>query len=141
MVTVIQAPVVIAGEVIGDGVAGSADFASYITKNYETIILSVTDETENAATGTDKISFRAPYAITLTSVRASVATAPTGSEIIVDINESGSSILSTKLSIDAGEETSTTAATPPVISDGPSRRRENIGRRGPSRKLNRWGRP
>ena len=117
VVTIIQAPVVITGEVIGDGVAGTATFASYITKTYETMILSVTDETENAAVGTGKVSFRSPYAITLTAVRASAATAPTGSELIVDINESGTSILSTKLSIDAGEETSTTAATPAVISD------------------------
>jgi hypothetical protein len=117
VVTIIQAPVIVVGEVIGDGVAGSASFASYITRNYETIIMSVTDQTESAAVGTDKVSFRAPYGITLTSVRASVATAPTGAELIVDINESGTSILSTKLSIDAGEETSTTAATPAVISD------------------------
>jgi hypothetical protein len=37
--------------------------------------------------------------------------------LVVDINEAGASILSTKLSIDASEKTSTTAATPPVISD------------------------
>tara|TARA_R110000824_G_scaffold180061_5_gene360459 strand:+ start:1353 stop:2462 length:1110 start_codon:yes stop_codon:yes gene_type:complete len=117
VVTCIQSPVIVVGEVIGDGVAGSADFASYITRNYETIICSVTDETESAAVGTDKLSFRAPYGITLTSVRASAAVAPSGQELIVDINESGSTILSTKLSIDAGEETSTTAATPAVISD------------------------
>ena len=117
VVTVIQAPVVITGEVIGDGVAGSATFASYITRNFETIIMSVTDETQSASTGSGKISFRAPYAITLTSVRASVATAPTGAKIVIDINESGTSILSTELSIDPNEETSTTAATPPVISD------------------------
>jgi hypothetical protein len=35
----------------------------------------------------------------------------------VDIHESGTTILSTKLTIDNGEKTSTTAATPPVISD------------------------
>jgi hypothetical protein len=35
----------------------------------------------------------------------------------VDINESGSTILSTKLTIDNTETTSTTAATPAVISD------------------------
>jgi hypothetical protein len=35
----------------------------------------------------------------------------------VDINEAGTSVLSTKLSIDAGETSSSTAATPPVISD------------------------
>jgi hypothetical protein len=35
----------------------------------------------------------------------------------VDINEAGTSILSTKLTVDNTETTSTTAATPPVISD------------------------
>jgi hypothetical protein len=58
-----------------------------------------------------------PYAGTLLAVRASVNTAPTGSTLIVDINEAGSTILSTKLSIDASETTSTTAAVPAVISD------------------------
>jgi hypothetical protein len=58
-----------------------------------------------------------PYAMTLTAVRASVKTAPTGSTLVVDINEGGTSVLSTKLSIDATEKTSTTAATAAVISD------------------------
>ena len=115
--TIIQAPIVIVGEVIGDGVAGTATFASYITRNFETIIVALTDQTENASVGTDKVTFRAPYGITLTSVRASCASAPSGSELIIDINEGGTSILSTKLSIDAGETTSTTASTPAVISD------------------------
>jgi hypothetical protein len=35
----------------------------------------------------------------------------------VDINEGGTTILSTKLTIDANEKTSTTAATAAVISD------------------------
>jgi hypothetical protein len=58
-----------------------------------------------------------PYAATLLAVRATVNTAPTGSTLIVDINEAGTSLLSTKLSIDASETTSTTAAVPAVISD------------------------
>jgi len=58
-----------------------------------------------------------PYAGTLLAVRATVNTAPTGSTLIVDINEAGTSLLSTKLSIDASEKTSTTAAVPAVISD------------------------
>lgn len=81
------------------------------------LMFAVSDEATALTTGTAKLTFRMPYAMTLTSVRASVGTAPTGSTLIVDINESGSTILSTKLSIDAGEKTSTTAATPPVISD------------------------
>ena len=58
-----------------------------------------------------------PYAFTVSEVRASVTTAPTGSVATFDINESWTTILSTKITIDAGEKTSTTAATAPVISD------------------------
>jgi len=79
--------------------------------------LAASDETTALTTGAAKVTFRAPCAMTLTAVRASVTTAPVGSTIIVDINENGTSILSTKLSIDASEKTSTTAATAAVISD------------------------
>ena len=59
-----------------------------------------------------------PYAMTVTGVRASLSTAQTsGSIFTVDINEGGTSILSTKLTIDNTEKTSTTAATAAVISD------------------------
>lgn len=78
---------------------------------------AVSDETSDLTTGTAKITFRMPYAFTLSAVRASVATAPTGAALTVDINEGGTTILSTKLTIDAGEKTSTTAATAAVISD------------------------
>ena len=81
------------------------------------LVIACSDETTALTTGTAKVTFRMPYAMTLTAVRASVTTAPTGSTLVVDINESGSSILSTKLSIDASEKTSTTAATAAVISD------------------------
>ena len=79
--------------------------------------LACSDETTAISTGTAKLTFRMPHAMTLTEVRANVQTAPAGSTIIIDINEGGSSILSTKLTIDASEKTSTTAATPAVISD------------------------
>jgi hypothetical protein len=79
--------------------------------------VACSDETTALTTGAAKVTFRLPHAMTLTAVRASVTTAPTGSTLVVDINESGSTILSTKLSIDAGEKTSTTAATAAVISD------------------------
>jgi len=83
----------------------------------ETLRIVVGDETTALSNGTAKVTFRMPWAMTLTAVRASVTTAPTGSTIIVDINEGGVSILSTKLTIDDGEKTSVTAATPAVISD------------------------
>lgn len=81
------------------------------------IPVACSDETTALTTGVAKVTFRMPYAFTLTGVRASLTTAPTGSTLVVDINEGGSSILSTKLSIDASEKTSATAVTPPVISD------------------------
>ena len=81
------------------------------------LIIACSDETTSLTTGAAKANFRAPCAFTLTAVRASVNTAPTGSTLIVDINEAGSTVLSTKLSIDASEKTSTTAASAAVISD------------------------
>jgi len=83
----------------------------------EVLSIAISDETSDLETGTAKGTFRMPFAFTLTEVRASVTTAPTGSTLVFDINEGGVTILSTKLSIDATEKTSTTAATPPVISD------------------------
>jgi len=82
------------------------------------IQLAASDETTAITTGTAKVTFRMPYAMTVTSVRASLSTAQTsGSIFTVDINEAGNTILSTKLTIDNTEKTSVTAATPPVISD------------------------
>lgn len=79
--------------------------------------IACSDETSALTTGAAKATFRMPHAMTLTAVRASVTTAPTGAVLTVDINEAGVSILSTKLTIDATEKTSTTAATAAVISD------------------------
>jgi hypothetical protein len=87
------------------------------TGHPEVLQIACSDETTALTTGTAKVTFRMPFAMTLTAVRASVTTAPTGSTLIVDINESGTTILSTKLSIDASEKTSTTAASAAVISD------------------------
>jgi hypothetical protein len=80
-------------------------------------VIACSDETTALTTGTGKVTFRMPSAGTLTAVKATLTTAPVGSALIVDINEAGTSVLSTKLSIDDGEKTSATAATPAVISD------------------------
>jgi hypothetical protein len=84
-----------------------------------TIGIACSDETTalTASTSVAKVTFRMPYAMTVTAVRASVTTAPTDATILVDIHESGTTILSTKMMIDATELTSTTATTPYVISD------------------------
>jgi hypothetical protein len=80
-------------------------------------VIAASDETTALTAWTAKVTFRMPYRFILTEVRASVTTAPTWAAITVDINEDWSTILSTKLTIDATEKTSTTAATPAVISD------------------------
>jgi hypothetical protein len=82
------------------------------------MIIACSDETTNLTTGTAKVTFRAPFAFTILGLRANVNTAPTGTTIIVDINEAGSTIMATnKLSIDASEKTSVTAATAAGITD------------------------
>jgi hypothetical protein len=80
------------------------------------IQLAASDETTALTAGTNKVTFRLPVAFTLTAVRASLTTAQaSGSIFTVDINQGGSSVLGTKLTIDNTEKTSTTAATPATI--------------------------
>jgi hypothetical protein len=81
----------------------------------EHMLIACSDETTSLTTGTAKVTFRMPYAFTLTDVRASVNVAPTGAILTIDINEAGATILTTKLTIDISEKTSTTAATAAVI--------------------------
>jgi hypothetical protein len=89
----------------------------------ESFIIACSDETTALTTGTNKAVFRMPYAFTVTAVRASLTTAGTGANLVtVDINEDTTaggvtpvSILTTPITIDATEKTSTTAATQPVI--------------------------
>jgi len=84
--------------------------------NTTSFVVACSDETTALTTGT-KVTMRMPYAFTLTAVRASLTTAGTGANLVtVDIEQGGSSILSTNITIDATETTSTTATTPPVIS-------------------------
>jgi len=83
------------------------------------LALAASDETSDLEAGTNAITFRMPYAMaSLDEVRISLTTAPTTNSLVtVDINEGGTTILSTKLTIDLTELTSTTAATNAVISD------------------------
>lgn len=98
------------------GVPASGDLAN--CDGYrEAIGIAASDETTALVVADDAATFRMPYGFTLTDVRATVTTAPTGAAITIDIEESGTTVLSTLLTIDATEKTSTTAATPPVISD------------------------
>ena len=98
---------------IVDATVSLADVA--IAAKTEVLGISCSDETSDLETGTAKATFHMPYAFTLTGVKATVTTAPVGSVLTVDINEAGATILTTKLTIDASEKTSATAATAAVI--------------------------
>jgi hypothetical protein len=122
----------VVGDVVGPGSATSGNLATYngttgkliadggasiATLKQEVIELAASDETTTLTTGTAKLTFRMPFALTLTAVRSSVTTASSSGLVTADIKENGATILSTLLSIDATERTSTTAATAAVISD------------------------
>ena len=79
------------------------------------LIIACSGTTQALTVGTARETLRADQAFTLTGVRASLTTAATGSTVIVDINLNGTSVLGTKLSIDATEKTSTTAASAATI--------------------------
>jgi hypothetical protein len=82
------------------------------------LVIACSDEITPITAAANKVKFRMPYAMTVSAVRASLSTAQTsGSIFTVDIHESGTTILSTKLTIDNTETTSTTAAAAAVISD------------------------
>ena len=97
------------------GVTKKIDFDKLVGSFPAELVIACSDETTDLTTGTAKVTFRMPYKMNCTEVRANVNTAPVGSTIEVDINKNGASILGTVISIDASEKTSTTATTPPFV--------------------------
>jgi microcystin-dependent protein len=61
--------------------------------------------------------YRVPWAATLTAVKANRNGTNSNGAVTIDVNEGGTSVLSTEITIDQNEATSLTAATPAVISD------------------------
>tara|TARA_R100000951_G_C2612823_1_gene171771 strand:- start:332 stop:1084 length:753 start_codon:yes stop_codon:yes gene_type:complete len=106
-----------------DGTVALATTASYaLSVNWSGLPaeygVAVSDETTDLTTGTAKLTFRMPFAMTLTSIRANVTTAPSGSDILVGVNTSGGSIINdaiAPLRIDSEETTSVTATNQPQI--------------------------
>lgn len=84
---------------------------------YDTIIASASDESTPIGIGGPKTTFRAPYPLDMTDgyVRASLTTANTGSDFIIDLTMNGTSMFSTLLRIDNGSRTSVGSAIPAVI--------------------------
>jgi len=82
----------------------------------QSIIVAASDEGTAITTGTAKTTWRMPYPFQILAVKASLTTAGGSSgTTTIDINDDTVSILSTKLTIDQGELTSVTAATPYVL--------------------------
>ena len=84
--------------------------------------IACSDETTALTATTNLVTFRMPYAMTLNAgiagIRASLTGAGSTSGVTtIDVNQGGVSILSTKLTIDYGELTSYTGATPVYISN------------------------
>jgi hypothetical protein len=86
-------------------------------RQVETLIFALTTPETNIALDTEILAINAfPYAMTITAARLDVAVAPTGSTLIVDMKKNGTTMMTTKFSIDATEFSSTTAVAPPVLS-------------------------
>lgn len=84
----------------------------------EVIAIAASDESTALTTGTAKVTFHMPYAFTLTDIKATVTTAPTDATLIADVNDGGTSIMTTdKLDIETGEFSTETATTPPALTD------------------------
>lgn len=83
----------------------------------ESFICKITDDATAVTAGAGKFYFDFPYAFHIVSVSASLAQPQlSGSPFLVDINKDGVSILSTRISIDNTEISSSTASTQPVVS-------------------------
>lgn len=95
-----------------------------MTWGYEpaVMVIALSDEATAITTGTAKVTIRAPFAMQITQIpRASLSTVSTSGNPTVDVNVGGTSILgANKLSIDANELTSTTAATATTLAANPT---------------------
>lgn len=83
----------------------------------EALTFALSDETTVLSSTGTKLTTRIPFAFKMYGARANLKTASSSGVVTVDVNEAGSSILSTKLTIDQGEKTSVTAAAAYVFSD------------------------
>jgi len=114
---------------IGTDYLPIVDITNNITKRIDYDLVSrdvvfavaLSDETTvlpTASTTVPLLTFHMPFAFTVTGVKAGLTTAGTGAALVtVDIHEAGTTILGTKITIDATEKTSATAVTQPTITD------------------------
>ena len=110
------------------GVPGDADPDRKITLlearkvlAQQAFILDVSrSETASVSAATDVYTFTMPCNFTITGVTATVVTAPTGADMLIDVREGATSIFdgSNIVTIDDGDSSSADSVAPAVISDG-----------------------
>lgn len=86
------------------------------------LICACSDETTALVIGAGKVTFRMPFKCILTEVpSASLTVAQTsGSTFTVDINKNGTTIFTTRITIDNTEKTTATAAVAAVLTTAPA---------------------
>lgn len=81
--------------------------------------VAASDETTIISAATQVLTFRAEAAFNLSEVRASLKAASNSGAVTITVKRNGSTVFSTALTIDVNEKTSTTAATPAVLTSTP----------------------
>lgn len=115
----LNASVGTAGQVLTSAGPGATPTWSTPTAGSFTQVIPIacSDEVTSLTTGLAKVTFRMPFAFTLSSVRASLTTAQsTGSIFTVNVRHNGTTVFSTKPTIDNTEKTTVTAVTASVLS-------------------------
>lgn len=91
--------------------------AGNLVAGQKTFAAAFSDTTSAITTGTNKIKFPLPYDMTFSRIWIGLGTAQaSGAILTVDVNVNGSTILSTKITIDNTETTSLAALVTEVIS-------------------------
>lgn len=106
---------------VGEKAALTCDGTDVVREAAERVALLVVvgDETTTITTGTAKATFRAPYPFSLSAIRTSVNTVSSSGLPTTNVKKNGSTVFTTKSTIDVSEKTSVTAATPSVLTANP----------------------
>jgi hypothetical protein len=84
----------------------------------EHLLVAASDETTDLTTGDAKVTFRMPFTMNpLQEVRASLTTPSSDGPVAVDVTAYGSTIFSTPITIDEGDDSSVGADVEPVLSE------------------------
>lgn len=80
------------------------------------ISVAVTDEVTDIAAVNNALTFHVPRSFTAAEIWAGLSTVSSSGVVTVDVNKNGVTVFSTKITVDASEETSLTALTAAVLS-------------------------